>query len=256
MLAENLDDVVRLLDDVIDEAIAAGHRRGYFAAVYRQMTLAVRNGIDANRFEDGERMNRFVTIFANRYFDAFDTFRAGAKPSRSWQAAFACAERTDRLILQHVVLGINAHVNLDLCIAGSEVSSGDVITALQADFELINDFIASLLDSIQDAIGRFSPLLDLLWRVSEGRDDEVLNFSFRVAREEAWKKAVMLSMLPPDKRSEAIDSFDRSTALLARLVIDPGGIVGRAVSIVDHTEKEDPAEVIEALRQATLPAPA
>jgi hypothetical protein len=248
-----MDDVVRLLDGVIDEARTTGHRRGYFAAVYRQMSRAVRDGIAAGRFDDGPRMDRFATIFANRYFDALNTFTSGGDPTRSWQAAFACAERNDRLILQHVVLGINAHVNLDLGVAAGEVASGEAIAGLKGDFERINGLIAGLVDSIQEAIGRFSPLLDLLWRVSEGPDDEVLNFSFRVAREEAWKRASLLAMLAPEARPPVIDSIDRGTVLLARLVIDPGGLVGRAVSIVDHLEKEDPAAVIDALCQ-TVPA--
>ncbi|MGH9225176.1 MAG: DUF5995 family protein [Acidimicrobiales bacterium] len=245
--AGNVDDVVRLLTAVTDQARAAAHRRGYFAAMYRQMSVAVQRGIESGYFNDGPRMSRFTAIFANRYLHALDTFQGGAEPTRSWRASFSCCERRDRLILQQVVLGINAHVNLDLGVAAAEVAPGDEIHHLRGDFERINTIIGGLLDAVQEAIGAFSPLLDLLWRVTDRPGDEVLNFSFAVARDEAWRHAVVLAGLPPAERPGVIDSFDRAAALLARLVIEPGGILGRTVSIVKHTEDEDIRAVIDAL---------
>jgi hypothetical protein len=251
--AESVGDVVRLLTAVVDEARLIRHRRGFFAAVYRQMTLAVQQGIASGAFQDGERMGRFVVAFANRYLGALATFQAGGKPTRAWNAAFECAERRDRLSLQHVVMGINAHVNLDLGIAAAEVAADD-IESLKPDFGRINSLIGSLLDPIQEAIGRFSPLLGLVWRVADKPDDEVLNFSFRVAREEAWKHAVLLSRQPPEDHPAVIDTFDRTAALLARVVNDPGGLFGRAlVAAVRVTERQDVPPVIDALLAATAP---
>jgi len=245
--AGNVDDVVRLLTEVLDRARLAGHRRGYFAAVYRQMSVAVQDAIRCGYFNDGPRMSRFTAAFANRYLDALDAFQAARPPTRSWQASFAGNERRDRLILQQVVLGINAHVNLDLGVAAAEVAPGGDIHLLRGDFERINSIIGGLLDAVQEAVGAFSPLVDLLWRVSDRPGDEVLNFSFKVARDEAWRHAVVLAALPAAERPGVIDSFDRAAAVLARLVVDPGGILGRTVSIVKHTEHEDVRAVIDAL---------
>ena len=253
--ARTVEDVVRLLTAVVDEARLARHRRGFFAAVYRQMTLAVQRGIAAGAFDDGERMGRFVVSFANRYLAALATFQTGGTPTRAWTAAFECAERRDRLILQHVVLGINAHINLDLGIAAAQVA-GDRILDLKPDFVRINSLIGALLDPIQRAIGRFSPLLALVWRVADGPDDEVLNFSFRVAREEAWRHALVLARTPPEDHPAVIDSFDRTAALLARVVNDPGGLCGRGVlAAVRATERQDVPAVIDALSEATSTAP-
>ena len=253
--AETIEDVVRLLTAVVDEARLTRHRRGFFAAIYRQMTLAVQRGIADGVFDDGERMGSFVVTFANRYLGALALCREGQKPTRAWNAAFECAERRDRLILQHVVMGINAHVNLDLGVAASEVAGpGDQILALKPDFERINALIGGLLDPIQAAIGKFSPLLGLVWRLADKPDDEVLNFSFRVAREEAWKHALLLSRQPADDRPAVVDSFDRNAALLARVVNDPGGLFGRGVlATVRATERQDVPGVIDALLQAVAP---
>src|SRR4051794_8359934 len=69
VLAENIDDVVRLVGDVVDQARSTGHRRGYFAAIYLDMTRAVQEGIAKGVFDDGPRMSRFAAAFANRYLD-------------------------------------------------------------------------------------------------------------------------------------------------------------------------------------------
>jgi hypothetical protein len=251
MPAEDVDDVIVALTSVVDEARHTGHRRGYFAAVYRAMTLAVRDGIEAGSFDDGPRMRRFVAVFANRYLDALAGFQTGIRPTRVWRACFECNERSDRLILQQVVVGMNAHINLDLGVAAAEVTEGTDIRSMKADFNRINDVIASLLDPIQSAIGRFSPLLDLLWKVSDRPDDEVLTFSFRVAREQAWQQAVLLAGQLPEDRPATIEAFDRSAVLLTRLVSGPGGLLGRAVAIVRHTEQEDVPSVIDTLSEVT-----
>jgi hypothetical protein len=249
--AEDVDGVIVALTRVVEEARETAHRRGYFAAVYRAMTQAVRDGIEADFFDDGPRMARFVKTFADRYLDALALFRAGIRPTRVWDACFECNERSDRLILQQLVVGMNAHINLDLGVAAAEVTQGTDIRSMKADFERINALIASLLDPIQSAVGRFSPLLDLLWKVSDRPDDEVLNFSFRVAREQAWQQAVVLAGQTPGDRPATIQAFDRSAVLLARLVGDPGFLLGRAVSIVRHTEREDVPAVIDTLSEVT-----
>jgi len=252
--AENIDDVLRLLGAVVDEARAKGHRRGYFASIYLIMSRAIQEGVERGRFEDAGRMSRFTAAFANRYLDALSSYRAGGMPTRAWRAAFRCGERRDRLILQHLVMGINAHINLDLGIAAAEVVPPGGIGDLEGDFELVNRVIGGLLDPMQEAVGRFSPLLDLLWRVTDGPDDEILNFSFSAAREAAWQHAVILSGQPPGQRDATVNTLDRHAAVLARLVIEPSGIVGKTVSLVRHTEHDDAPAVIDSLSSIVLPA--
>ena len=255
MPAEDVDDVIEALGAVIDEARATSHRRGYFAAMYQAMTRAVGGQIAAGAFDDGPRMSRFVAVFASRYLDALATYRAGGRPTRVWRACFQCNERHDRLILQHLVMGINAHINLDLGVAAAEVAEGSDIQSLKGDFNRINAVIGSLLDPVQEAVGRFSPLLDLLWRVGNQPDDEILGFSFGAARDQAWMHAVLLWGERPEDRAATIDVFDRSAAVLGRMVSDPGGILGDAVSIVRYTERDDVPAVIDALAALTLPVP-
>ena len=79
----------------------------------------------------------------------------------------------DHLILQHLLLGINAHVNLDLAVVAAEICPGEEITALRDDFMRINAVLAALLPKVRLCIGRYSPLLDVLDRVRRRTGEKV-----------------------------------------------------------------------------------
>lgn len=237
-------------------ARVAGDRAGYFGALYGQTTRAIRARVVAGAFDDNDRMVALVSGFAARYLAALAAAHAGQPLSRSWKVAFDAAARPahQSVILQHLLLGINAHVNLDLAVAAADVCPGDTIAGLHDDFQRINDVLGALLQPVRACINRFSRLLDVLDRVGGHEDDEVLNFSIRVARNEAWTEAVTLASAGPDRHDELVDSLDRKVALLARLVADPGGLLQRAVDLVAGTESDDVAAVIDALGRVVPPA--
>src|SRR4029453_653582 len=114
MQAKTLNEVITSLDAIIEDCIRVKSRRGYFACLYRKMTIAIRDAIISNVFEDGLRMEKLDVHFANGYLAAYNQYASGENATVSWQTAFDAAA-TDRLtVLQHLLLGINAHINLDL----------------------------------------------------------------------------------------------------------------------------------------------
>ncbi|HEX7277565.1 MAG TPA: DUF5995 family protein [Acidimicrobiales bacterium] len=247
MPTPEIDAIVERLDGIVADARARRHRYGYFAAMYRQTTAAVRREIEAGHFDDDARMARFVAMFAERYLTAVRTWEAGHQPTRSWRAAFRVTERKDALILQHLLLGMNAHINLDLAVVAAAISPGDSIVELKGDFERINDVLQRLMDPVKDCVGRFSPLLHVLEAVGGDTDDQILNFSIRVARNDAWQQAVTLAHLDAERAALAIDSLDRKVAVLAHLVAQPGGVLNRAVDLVAFLESDDVVAIIDAL---------
>lgn len=64
--AATIDQVIARLDTAIDRARRENSRLGFFACLYRQVTVRVSEGIAAGRFQDGPRMERLDVIFANR----------------------------------------------------------------------------------------------------------------------------------------------------------------------------------------------
>jgi hypothetical protein len=79
MPAKSIDEIVVELTRIVDQARANKSRIGYFAAMYRKVTLAIKEAIDAGEFEEAERMTRLDVIFAQRYIDASPSSRLASR---------------------------------------------------------------------------------------------------------------------------------------------------------------------------------
>src|ERR1700749_2076572 len=121
MKANTIDEVISFLDTIIETCKQHQSRIGYFASLYKAMTIGVKVGIEQGAFENGPRMERLDVAFANRYLDAYTKFSGGQIATHAWMHAFKAAEQTNLSIVQHLLLGINAHINLDLGIAAAAI---------------------------------------------------------------------------------------------------------------------------------------
>jgi hypothetical protein len=214
--------------------------------VYRATTVRVKAGIEKGIFVDGPRMERFVTAFANRYLAALDAV-GGTGPARAWQVAFDAAVRPHTMILQHVLVGMNAHINYDLPLVVIEAANGDKIANIEPDFNAINDILKDLLDPVQKVIDTFSPLLHILDEVGGRGDEKLVTFSIRTARTEAWHEATRLADESPEQRERSRVSLDRKVAVIASRIIVPDGVLGLASSLIARTESTDIAAVTAAM---------
>jgi hypothetical protein len=247
MQAGNVNEVLEILHTIIADARAGNDRLGFFAALYRQVTLEVRKGIQQGFFDDGPRMDRLDATFASRYFTAYDAWKSNVALTRSWKVAFTAMEDPAEIILQDLLMGINAHINLDLGIAAAQTCPGEGIQELQGDFFKINQILANLIQPVETVIGRFSPLIGLLEKVGGKDAAEVLHFSITAARDDAWRHAVILAHLPQLFWPMTIEALDGKVAFLGRLIANPVGIVGKAVELIKMAESDEVLPVIDAL---------
>ncbi|HEU4727059.1 MAG TPA: DUF5995 family protein, partial [Kofleriaceae bacterium] len=245
--AHDIDGVVAELDRIIATATAEGSRIGLFAALYRQVTLRVRQGIARGLFEDGPRMAMLDTVFANRYLEALAAWQTGGSLSKSWWCAFEASRRTDLILLQHLLLGINAHINLDLGVAAATICPGATLAPLHTDFDRINQILASLTDEVKHVVARFSPMLHLLEEIPADVEDAMINFSMTIARDDAWQHAALLAAQAPPQQGPTIALIDAKTAFLGRLIADPAKILTTVLDAVHLGESRDIPAVITAL---------
>jgi hypothetical protein len=245
--AKNIDEVVAQLTYIIDISRQEPGRMGYFAALYRKVTINVKQGVLNGRFEDGARMERLDVNFANRYLEAYELHRKGEFPTASWQISFEAARHWRPLILQHLLLGINAHINLDLGIAAVETSPGDQLAPLKHDFDMINRILAELAQPVQDEIGEVSPWIGFLERIDPS-DDAIINFSMDRARSSAWNFAVRLNSLGENERIAEVKLRDLEISALGRLVYKPPGILlNLGMLAIRLRECNDVSRVIDTL---------
>lgn len=244
MQIQSITDVVTQLTQIIEQCAVTKNKAGFFAALYKRMTVAVMNGINANQFEDGARMEKLDTIFAQRYLDAYTAYCSKQNCSRSWQFAFdACADNF-LIVLQHLLLGINTHINLDLAIASAEVAPGNSIHALQNDFNHINGLIGSLVDDIQECLCEVWMPMRMLMKIANGKQIAVLNFSIDKARTASWANAVLLANMNDVQKQVYINQMDAVVSLIGSKIKSPDIATRIALEAIHATEYNDVARTI------------
>lgn len=248
--AKNIDEVIAQLDDVIRWAIETRNPIGIFPALYVVVTRKVKEGILAgNVFEDGPRMEKLDVIFANRYLEALHQYRTNQPCSLSWHRAFVVADRfPSHLILQELLVGMNAHINLDLGIAAAETAPGTAINGLKNDFYAINKILNALVEDIKDDLEHLSPRFRLILKFMVG-ENLILEFGIKIARDEAWKFACKLAPRSGDAWKALIAEKDQSTEKLGQVIAKPNWWKNIIVWWVKRKESVDVPHIIQDLEQ-------
>lgn len=246
-------EVIDALDVIIDRAVDTGSRSGYFAAIYRKVTAKVLEGIEAGFFDDGERMARLDVAFARRYLAALDTYERGGRPTRCWELAFQAGDSARLIVLQHLLLGINAHINLDLGVAAAQTAPGSELVSLRRDFDRVNEILALLISDIERDLSSISPWIGFLARLGGRHDDELIRFSIEVARTQAWRFAVELAPLDPAHWPGPIGARDARVARVAGDILRPG-LLSLVLLVIRSREQTDVRANIRALQAVEAPS--
>lgn len=247
-LATTIEEVILYLDEIIETSKLEQSPMGMFPTLYREVTLQIKNGIANGSFQNGERMEKLDVIFANRYLTAYNQYMAGEKPSECWEFAFEQAERFWPIVVQHLLLGINAHINLDLGIASAQVCTPKDIADLKSDFDQINTILSNLVESVENCLVKIWPTLTYILKLSGKIDNFFIDFSMQTARDGAWKYANELVLLPEDQWETCILERDEKVTKIARLVSNPGYFVSAVFKLIRLFERGTVAEKITNLQ--------
>ena len=248
MIVSTIPHVLNKLDEIILWCENAGSRQGYFAALYRRMTLAVLEEMLQNGFADNTRMEKLDVIFASRYIDAWSAYQNKQSISKGWQAAFSSCENSGLTVIQHLILGVNTHINLDLSIAAADSCVGANILDLQSDYEKINNIMASLVNETQEKLTKVWWPLALISKITNDRDDAVINFSIVAARKAAWANAVALTHADNNARSNYINGIDNTVTTIANRIINPGYFINAQLKMIKRCEYSDVKRVIQLIK--------
>ena len=220
--ATTIDEVIILLQNIIVQSIHDKSTKGYFAVLYLKVTQKVKEGIAKDTFENGSRMEKLDVIFANRYIEAYYQNQNNLPASKSWEIAFKEANNYWIIVLQHLLLGMNAHINLDLGIAAAQVCPKAEINGLENDFNTINAILSSLVADVERDLTEVWPTLKWILKKTNGIDSFLVDFSMKKAREGAWNYALELAPFEGDKIAECIAKRDLAVDNKATLITNLG----------------------------------
>lgn len=244
----SIDGVVDAIEGIIEWSLAAKSRVGYFGALYKRITLAIRSNLP--NFQDPARMELLDVVFASRYFDALNAwFHPNDYPplTHAWRVALQATALTRPIIVQHLFAGVSPHIGLDLGVAAATVSPGKELPSLGGDFNTVNLVLASQVKGVLDELDSLSPMMaefyDLFSKFEMDVIDRVLDFT----RAEAWNFAMQLALLDPEGQTQAIAERDMEIANAAAKIISPPKAIALMFDSVWLLESHDVVKIIETL---------
>lgn len=247
MSATTIDGVIDQLEDIIATCIKTESRLGYFAALYKRMTLAVKAGIARGAFQDAARIEALDVMFANRYLATREHYFAGESPGVSWLLAYDAAGSDSHIVLQQLLAGINPHIMIDLGVAAARTCPGDQLAGLATDFATINNVIFSLMSVVDAELDALSPETAVIDRFVGKFKDKAIFDAMEKGRATAWDFAQSLAPLPLDQQASRIGARDLEARYLGDIILAGNPLL----SLIRRKESQDVAANI---RQLNAPA--
>jgi hypothetical protein len=202
--------------------VAAGDRRAIFASVYALTTLRMAESIDGGDYTNTAWMRTYQTEFANHYRKALHAYAVGARSQvpNAWLKAFDAAAGGQTLVIQDVLLGMNAHINFDLPFAIEAVRISPNTTSRYLDHTRGNDVLGEINDEIIAALGSLYGTSYAALDTAMGPLDELLLASgMAAARQTAWNNAVLLTNSSSWNRWLVVGAIDASAVTSANLTL-------------------------------------
>lgn len=248
-----IDGVINDLIQLIHWALSQPSRIGYFASLYLRVTNTIRSKIGTGYFDDDSRMERLDAAFASRYLSAAQQFRSHdpALP-KAWADALAATNQDYLIIVQHLLLSMNPHINIDLAVAAAQTCPGNSIAALQGDFKKINSILASVVPTVISEIGALSPCLHVLSDLAEDGETSIVDFGLIAARDASWARAQKLAVLPASAQEQVIGAENISVAALGKTIADPGFVGSAVIDIIAASEVKNVVQIIQHLDSGNL----
>jgi hypothetical protein len=245
---ETIDDVLRNVDQIITWSIKAESHIGYFAVVYKRVTLAIREAITDGQFDDGNRVARLDVAFAQRYFNALNAyFHPNEYPdlTLAWEVAFVGGLDGQAIILQHLMSAFNAHITFDLGMACFTIAP-DSLDTLENDFNRVNAVLCSQIPGIIDVLQRLSPELRWIRRLIP---DElaVFNRMLMKLRQGAWLFAIYMALNPESAIQKRVNQA-ASTAALGAWYLQPPARLTLFRALVSAVAKHESHDVVANIR--------
>lgn len=244
--------VIADLEGAILQCKARHNASGYFAVLYQEVTKNIQaHIIEGSFFENNQIVERFAEGFAARYLDAWRAWLVGGVLTESWRLIFEAGRTNDGVAMQHVLLGINAHANLDLGIAAFEVAENlPKMQDLRNDFLKVNEVLMGMINDFQGKLNRLGGLGKLVDGMMFGLDEALFGISLKAARELAWQFALQLNAVRHDSSTIAdiIRKKDVEVTDLGRRVLRPPLWSRPLLLLARQLEHRNVAENIDRLR--------
>jgi hypothetical protein len=200
-------------------------RRAVFIGAYIAITAAMQQAIGTGEFKDDIWVRQYLLHFVRLYMKALNAFEQGdlEHVPAAWRVAFQLSSKGEGLVIQHLLLGVNAHINHDLAIALMGAGIDPDRPMRYNDHTGVNEVLKRAANSLQDHVERlYAPSLHILDQLLGHWDEDFACLMVDKARETAWHHCLALADCATEEDREAVlHRIDEHAGALAELIAQP-----------------------------------
>jgi len=187
------------MQSYLDQWEPLSDRRAIFLLCYARMTRNTMASLDNGIFHDPHWVESLLERFAEYYFIAVKAYETDPQSTPAvWRQTFRATSDPRTRAVQHLMLGVNAHINYDLVLALIDMLDPEWQAFPQkqrlqryADHCQINQIIAGTIDEVQDEVlERYSPAMDLIDRAFGRLDELIIARLLSGWRDQVWKQVM------------------------------------------------------------------
>jgi hypothetical protein len=207
----------------------------FFLGTYLRTTRAVGAALDRGAFEDPDWVAAWDVDFADLYLDALEAHREDADSvAAPWRLAFGA--RSGLPPEAHVLLGMNAHINLDLpqslirMIPTEDFGSPELVALRRRDHERIDEVLASRVAEEDVALQRVGGRRTPLDRLLAPANRQASRLFLRESRRKVWANTRELHaarLLGPDAYADRLADLEAAGAARVSDLLRPGPVLLR-----------------------------
>jgi hypothetical protein len=202
--------------------------RVVFLHCYLLMTNNMLAAIQRQEFHDSAWVDKLLHIFAGYYFTALDAYELDpSTASPVWQLAFEAARHPGTLALQHLLLGVNAHINYDLILALVDILAPewDGLTEDQRlrryqDHCRVNQVIGNTVDAVeQEVLDPEMPIIRIVDTLMGHLDEAMISDLLGHWREIVWHHVTrLLEIQEPDERARLVKHYEKEVLEIGEII--------------------------------------
>lgn len=186
--------------------------RAIFLHCYRLMTSNMLVAIDQQRFHDNDWVDKLLHRFAEYYFEALACYDCGENVPLIWQHTHQRAVEKQLHPIQHLLLGVNAHINYDLVLTLHEILhpewhdlSASAKNERYEDHCLVNTIIAETIDQVQDeVVEKYAPGMDWIDKIMGRLDEKLIVLMIQRWREKVWEQALLFCDSSSEQKQQSL----------------------------------------------------
>jgi hypothetical protein len=127
--------------------------------------------------------------------------------------------------------------------------SGQDIIGIEDDFNKVNDILFQITNELQDRLSRVSPLMFILDLLGNNKDEKIIDFSMRKARQQSWNSANLLWSLEEIQKKKAVNKIDQVVLEISRRIKSPKSRIVRFIlKLMKKFENKQVGTIIAKLR--------